>query len=124
MRNLTNKEEQIMELYWDKGPMFIHELQALYDEPRPHFNTLSTQVRTLEKDGFIAHRTLGGSYQYFAAITREEYGKGGIEGMVKTYLGNSYRDLVSAFVQDEHLSLGELKELVATIEAAEGMETL
>ena len=111
MRNLTNKEEQIMELYWDKGPMFIHELQALYDEPRPHFNTLSTQVRTLEKDGFIA-------------ITREEYGKGGIEGMVKTYLGNSYRDLVSAFVQDEHLSLGELKELVATIEAAEGKETL
>ena len=44
--------------------------------------------------------------------------------MVKTYLGNSYRDLVSAFVQDEHLSLGELKELVATIEAAEGKETL
>ena len=108
-----------MELYWAHGPMFIHELQALCDEPRPHFNTLSTQVRTLEKDGFIAHRTFGGSYQYFAAVTKEEYGKSGIAGIVKDYLGNSYRDLVSALVRDEHLSLGELKELVATFEAAD-----
>lgn len=123
MRKLTNKEEQIMVLYWSRGPMFIHELHSLYEEPRPHFNTLSTQVRTLEKDGFIAHRTFGGSFQYFAAVTREEYGKEGVAGMVRNYLGNSYRDLVSALVHDEHLSLGELKELVATFEAADGAQT-
>lgn len=119
MRKLTKKEEQIMELYWSRGPMFIHELQALYDEPRPHFNTLSTQVRTLEKDGFVGHRPFGGTFQYFAAVSREEYGSGGIAGMVKNYLGGSYRDVVSAFVRDEHLSLDELKALVAQIEAAE-----
>lgn len=122
MRKLTKKEEQIMELYWSRGPMFIHELQALYDEPRPHFNTLSTQVRTLEKDGFIGHRPFGGTFQYFAAISREEYGKGGIFGIVKDYLGGSYRDVVSAFVLDEHLSLDELKALVAQIEASEEPE--
>ena len=115
MRKLTKKEEQIMELYWSRGPMFIHELQALY-------NTLSTQVRTLEKDGFIGHRPFGGTFQYFAAISREEYGKGGIFGIVKDYLGGSYRDVVSAFVRDEHLSLDELKALVAQIEASEGPE--
>ena len=119
MRRLTKKEEQIMDLYWSRGPMFIHELQDLYEEPKPHFNTLSTQVRTLEKDGFITHRTFGGAFQYFAAISKEEYGRGGIAGMVKNYLGGSYRDVVSAFVRDEHLSLDELKALVAQIEASE-----
>lgn len=119
MRRLTRKEEQIMDLYWSHGPMFIHELMSHYDEPKPHFNTLSTQVRTLERDGFIAHRSFGTAYQYFPAISREEYGSGGIDGLVRDYLGNSYKDVVSTFVRDEHLSVDELRDLVAQFEAAE-----
>ena len=45
MKKLTNKEKEIMTLYWQHGPMFVRELQEHYDEPRPHFNTLSTIVR-------------------------------------------------------------------------------
>lgn len=42
MKKLTNKEEAIMRHFWARGPLFVRELQALYAEPRPHFNTLST----------------------------------------------------------------------------------
>ena len=49
MKKLTNKEKEIMDLYWQHGPMFVKELLEFYDEPRPHFNTLSTMVRILEK---------------------------------------------------------------------------
>ena len=49
MKKLTNKEKEIMDLYWKHGPMFVKELLEHYDEPRPHFNTLSTLVRILEK---------------------------------------------------------------------------
>ena len=45
MKKLTNKEKEIMDLYWKHGPMFVRELQEHYAEPRPHFNTLSTIVR-------------------------------------------------------------------------------
>ena len=48
MKALTVKEEEIMGWFWQKGPLFVKEMQALYDEPRPHFNTLSTMVRLLE----------------------------------------------------------------------------
>ena len=44
MKKLTNKErEKIMDLYWQHGPMFVRELQEHYADPKPHFNTLSTQ---------------------------------------------------------------------------------
>ena len=42
MKKLTNKEREIMDLYWQHGPMFVRELQEHYADPKPHFNTLST----------------------------------------------------------------------------------
>ncbi len=42
MKKLTNKEKEIMDLYWQHGPMFVRELQEHYADPKPHFNTLST----------------------------------------------------------------------------------
>ena len=56
MKKLTNKEKEIMTLYWQHGPMFVRELQEHYDEPRPHFNTLSTIVRILEREGYLGHK--------------------------------------------------------------------
>ena len=49
MKRLTTKEKEIMDLYWEHGPMFVKELLEYYDEPRPHFNTLSTTVRILRR---------------------------------------------------------------------------
>jgi len=57
MKRLTAKEEEIMGFFWEKGPLFVKEILAFYDEPRPHFNTLSTIVRGLEEKGFLAHHT-------------------------------------------------------------------
>ena len=59
MKKLTNKEKEIMTLYWQYGPMFVRELQEHYDEPRPHFNTLSTIVRILEREGYLGHKQFG-----------------------------------------------------------------
>ncbi len=41
MKGLTSKEEEIMNYFWHKGPLFVKELLDFYDEPKPHFNTLS-----------------------------------------------------------------------------------
>ena len=48
MKGLTAKEEEIMGFFWEKGPLFVKEMLAFYEEPKPHFNTLSTIVRGLE----------------------------------------------------------------------------
>ena len=59
MKRLTAKEEEIMGWFWQKGPLFVKELLEYYEEPKPHFNTLSTIVRGLEEKGFLAHKNFG-----------------------------------------------------------------
>lgn len=116
MRRLTNKEEIIMNHFWERGSLFVRELRELYPEPKPHFSTLSTQVRTLQEDGFIGHRAYGPTYQYFAKISREEYKQRSLIGLIDKYFDNSYLSAVSALVKEEKISVEELKELIDIIE--------
>ncbi|MBR3030485.1 MAG: BlaI/MecI/CopY family transcriptional regulator [Bacteroidales bacterium] len=116
MKKLTKKEEIIMNYFWDKGPLFVRELRELYPEPKPHFSTLSTQVRTLQDEGFIDHKAYGPTYQYFAKVTREEYKQHTLTGLIDKYFDNSYINAVSALVKEEKISVEELKELISLIE--------
>ena len=116
LKRLTTKEREIMELYWQHGPMFVKELLDYYDEPKPHFNTLSTMVRILEKNGFLDHKQFGNTYQYFPVVSEKEYGKSSIAGVIQNYFNNSYLSAVSSFVKEEKISVEELKELIKQIE--------
>ena len=116
MKRLTNKEKEIMDLYWQHGPMFVRELLEHYAEPRPHFNTLSTMVRILEKNGYLDHKQYGNTYQYFPIVTEKEYGRSNIAGVIKNYFNDSYLSAVSSFVKEEKISVEELKELISEIE--------
>ena len=116
MKRLTNKEKEIMDLYWQHGPMFVRELLEHYAEPRPHFNTLSTMVRILEKNGYLDHKQYGNTYQYFPIVTEKEYGRSSIAGVIKNYFNDSYLIAFSSFVKEEKISVEELKELISEIE--------
>lgn len=59
MVRLTSKEEEILGYFWTKGPLFVRELLDLQEEPRPHYNTLSTIVRSLEEKGYIGYKVYG-----------------------------------------------------------------
>ena len=115
---LSPKEEIIMNLLWEHGPMFVNEMLECYDEPRPHFNTVSTFVRGLEKKGLIAHNSCGISHQYYAAISREEFNKSTLKNVISKYFNNSYLGLVSSLVKEEQISIDELKELINEVEKA------
>lgn len=117
MKKLTNKEREVMEYFWQYGPMFVRELLEHYDEPRPHFNTLSTIVRRLEREGYIGHKQYGSTYQYHALITEEDYAKRNIFQLVDDYIEDSYKGLVSTFLKEEKLSVAELRELISQVEA-------
>lgn len=116
MKKLTRKEEEIMNLFWDKGAMFVRELLEHYEEPKPHFNTLSTMVRTLEANGYLSHKAYGNTYQYYHVVTREEYAGTTFMGVISSYFNNSYMSAVSALVKEEKITVDELKELIEQIE--------
>lgn len=116
MKKLTAKEKEIMDMFWQHGPMFVRDLLKLYPDPKPHFNTVSTQVRMLEGNGFVCHEAVGNSFRYQAAITEEAYGKSTLAGVIKNYFDNSYLSAVSAFVKEKKITVEELRDLVEQIE--------
>lgn len=59
MVRLTSKEEEILGYFWAKGPLFVRELLDLQEESKPHYNTLSTIVRSLEEKGYIGYKVYG-----------------------------------------------------------------
>lgn len=119
MKGLTAKEEEIMGFFWGKGPLFVKEMLAFYEEPKPHFNTLSTIVRGLEDKGFLAHNTFGNTYQYYPVVSEEDFRKGTLRNVISKYFNNSYLSAVSSLVKEEDISLDELKQLIDEVERAD-----
>ena len=85
MKHLTNREEEIMEIFWEKGSMYVKDIIDEMPDPKPHYNTVSTIVRGLEEKGFVGHEQFGNTYRYGALITREEFSKDTLKNMVGKY---------------------------------------
>ena len=116
MKTLTPKEEEIMGFFWEKGPLFVKEMLEFYDEPKPHFNTVSTFTRGLEEQGYLSHKVYGNTYQYYPIISEEEYHKRTLKGIIKKYFNNSYLGVVSSLVKEEDISIDDLKRLIMDVE--------
>ncbi len=116
MKHLTNREEEIMDIFWEKGSLYVKEIIDEMAEPKPHYNTISTIVRGLEEKGFVGHEQFGNTHRYFAIISRDEFSKNTIKNMVGKYFDKSYASVVSMFVQEEKISLEEIKELIRQAE--------
>ena len=116
MQKLTAKEEELMRFFWEKDALFVKELLEYYDEPKPHFNTLSTIVRGLEEKGYLSHKTYGSTYQYFAVIDKDEYRQGTLKNVIHKYFDNSYLYAVSLLIKSENISLDELRRLIQEVE--------
>ncbi|MCB0660068.1 MAG: BlaI/MecI/CopY family transcriptional regulator [Saprospiraceae bacterium] len=115
-RKLTRAEEEVMQLFWEKGPSLVSSLIDSMPEPKPAHSTISTIVRILEKKGFLDHKAYGKTYEYFPIITKNAYSKFSLKGLIKNYFEGSANALVNFLVEENALSLAELEELKKDIE--------
>jgi BlaI family transcriptional regulator, penicillinase repressor len=116
MKKITAGEEEIMNFFWKKGELFVKEIVEFYPDPKPHYNTVSTMVRALQEKGFLEYHDFGSTYRYYPVISKEDYSKGNLRTMIKKHFGNSYKRVISTLIEDEDLTLEELKELIHEIE--------
>ena len=116
IKKLATKEEEVMSLFWKHGDMFIRDLLNYYEEPKPHYNTLATQVKFLEEKKFLGRRPMGNTNQYYALISEKEYKGSALSAVISQYFNNSYTSVVSHFIEQESMDLDELKELIDQIE--------
>jgi BlaI family transcriptional regulator, penicillinase repressor len=116
MKELTNAEEQVMQILWQLKEAIVKDILAKMPDPKPAYNTVSTVVRVLEGKGVVGHKAYGNSHVYFPLIKEEEYKKFAFEKVLKTYFNNSYKNLVSYLVKENKLNLSELAELILLAE--------
>lgn len=116
MKELTAKEEEVMRYFWDKGALFVKQLLEFYPDPKPHFNTLSTYVRSLEEKGFLSHESFGSTYRYYCVISEEKYRTGTLKNIVKKYFDNSYLSVVSSLIKEQDLTVTEVRRLLDEVE--------
>lgn len=112
MKDLSPKEEEVMRYFWREDALFVKQLVDMYPEPKPHFNTLSTYVRSLEEKGFLSHESFGPTYRYFAVIGEEEYRNRTLKNVVKKYFDNFYLSVVSSLIKEKDLSVEEIRKLL------------
>lgn len=119
MQKLTNKEEEVMHVLWRLKKAFVKEIQKEIQKEmgeQAHYNTLSTMVRNLEEKGFVHYNAFGKTHQYYPIITLDVYKKQFINGAINTYFGNSYKNMVSYFAEEQKISAAELREILDLIE--------
>ena len=116
MEKLTIQEEEAMQAIWKAGEGNVKLFLENMDAPQPPYTTLASTVKNLEKKGYLTSRLIGNAYLYKAAISEVEYKKRFMNGFVKDYFADSYKELVNFFVEEKKLSAHELKEIIDLIE--------
>ena len=124
MIELTKKEEEIMTFFWEKGPLYVKEILAFYDDPKPHINTISTVVRMLEEKGMVGHESISKTYRYHALVDRNEFSSKTLKGIVRKYFNNSGLVAISSLIREEDISFEELRKLIDEVERAHHVESL
>lgn len=116
MKELTKAEEQVMQVLWKIEKGFVNDILFHFPEPKPAYNTISTIVRILEKKGFIIHKAYGKTHEYYPNISKEQYMKEMMGGVLKNYFNNSVQQVVSFFASDNSISAKEMDEILELIE--------
>jgi len=116
MEELTKTEERIMQVLWKLKTAFVKDIiDELHEEPKPPYNTISSIVRILAKKGYLSYKAYGKTYEYFPAISKEDYTKTTFSKILSGYFDNSPISLLSFMVKEQKLSDQDIDELNALI---------
>ncbi len=116
MEKLTIQEEEAMLAVWQTGEGNVKAFLEQVKGEKPPYTTFASTIKNLEKKGYLQSRLVGNAYLYKPAISHADYKKKFINGVVKNYFENSYKEMVNFFVQQKKLSADELKAIIKMIE--------
>lgn len=119
MKQLTQAEEEIMQILWRLNTAFVKDVVDEFEAPKPAYNTVSTLIRILEKKGFVGYEAFGKSHKYHPLIQKEEYSRKYLNRFVDKYFKGSYKELVSFFTNEQEISVTDLEKLLKELKDKE-----
>ncbi len=108
---LSNSEEQLMQLLWKKERAFMKDLVDAYPDPKPAVTTVATLLKRMQDKKFVGYIQIGRSREYFPLVKKKDYFSDQMSGMIKNFFNDSASQFASFFTQETDLSDKELKEI-------------
>ena len=108
---LTDSEEVIMEMLWEKQKLFMKEILETYPEPKPASTTVATLLKRMQNKDLVGYTLYGNSRQYFPKVAKSEYFKEEMTSMIDRFFNSSVTQFASFFTSNTKLSQKQLKEL-------------
>lgn len=116
MEKLTNQEEEMLLIIFQQGRGFIKDFIQRMEEPTPPYTTVASIVKNLERKGFVKGKRYGNTYEYSPLMEESEFKSKFMSNVVQNYFENSYKEMVSFFVEKQKISAEELQEIIQLIE--------
>lgn len=113
--NPTDREIEILKVLWELGEGSVRDVhQNMSPDEGIHFNTIQTQLRTMDRKGLVSHRRKGRTLIYRPVYTREQESS---RFLHKVFDG-SLDELVQSMLAAEKLRPEMLDDLEETIRQA------
>lgn len=108
--DLAEREAELMQVLWDKGPSTVAEVQQ-HLKAKLAYTTVLTVLQKLEKKGFVRHEEEGRAHRYETAIRREAAQRSAVRDLAAKLFNGSTSLLLTRLMQDEALSAEDLQRI-------------
>jgi BlaI family transcriptional regulator, penicillinase repressor len=116
METLTKYEEGLMRIFWKLKRALVRDVLNELPEPKPPYTTLASNIKLLEKKGFLDHKSYGKILEYFPTISQSDYRKNSFNELVEDYFDGSVENVLSFMVKEKGLSEKDMEELQKLID--------
>ena len=120
---LTEVEQRLMEILWDRGNATVGEVQAaLAPKHAAAFNTVQTTVRILEQKGYLRHKAEGRAFRYYPVVDRSQASNSAVRVLLQRFFDGDAGQLAVSLIKNERISADELARLERLIAEARNKE--
>jgi BlaI family penicillinase repressor len=116
MEEITKAQEEILRVLWEINEGAVADVVEKLPNPKPAYTTVATVIKVLEKKGYVGHRKFGNIHVYYPVVTKKAYAKYVLKDAYKGLFNGSLNQLVSFFVKEKDVPMGELEELKKLID--------
>jgi predicted transcriptional regulator len=111
---LTDRQFQVLSLFWEHGPMTVRELLArLQDGNDVPYTTVLGLLQNMERAGLVTHDAEKQTHRYRPLVSRHEATGNLLADFVQRFFRGSAERLVLSLVAARHLSADDLREIEA-----------
>ncbi len=109
-KTLTDRESDIMQVLWDRGPCRVSDVRRNLRDPLAH-NTVLTMLGILEEKGFVRREADGRGHRYSALVPEKDARQSAVRHLVRKFFRGSSELLFTHLVSEQRLSAARVTRL-------------